>query len=116
MRNNALEADRTRYIPNMVKGGKGLVTPLRPYGSRDAPAGGEHSPQWGWYTNITPPDVVYGANKSRRETIEASSVLSMSAGLQTAPIIPDAPENCANQVFQSLQNAKTPVGWTSVPI
>jgi hypothetical protein len=43
-------------------------------------------------------------------------MLSMSAGLPTAPIIPEAPENCANEVFQSLQNTKTPVGWTSVPI
>jgi hypothetical protein len=106
--NNAVvEADRTRYIPNMNKGGKGMTMPLRPYGNKDAPSGAEFSPQWGWYTTLTPPDVMYGAN---------NKVLSMSARLPNAPIISEAPENCANQVFQSLQNATTPVGWTSVPI
>lgn len=110
IRNNAIHADRTRYIPNMSKGGKGLSMPLRPNGSRDAAPGGEFSPQWGWYTTLTPPDVMYSANnsKTRRQGTEA--------GLQTASIIPGSPENRTNQVFQMLQNSKPPVGWTSVPI
>eukprot|EP00980_Cylindrotheca_fusiformis_P002805 scaffold672_cov126-Cylindrotheca_fusiformis.AAC.6 len=111
IRNNAVEEDRKRYIPNMSKEGKGLTMPVRPHGSREhGSPGGEFSPQWGWYTNLTPPDVMYGANsnKTRRQVIES--------GFHKTVRIPDGPENRPNDVFQSLQNSKTPVGWTSVPI
>lgn len=106
-------SDRTRYIPKMnhrSENNKGLIMPTRPYGGSDATNnGGIESPQWGWYTNLTPPSPeMYHSHFSK-----ASS--KPQVGVASPPFMPSG--KCGhNQVFQHLQNSKAPVGWTSVPI
>jgi hypothetical protein len=119
IRNQSLDSEK-RYIPNMNQGGaaKGIAMLTRPYPGKDGtPPAGEFSPQWGWYTSLTPPDVMYsGGAKNHHQHHKRS---------QSEPVprmpIPEQPaiiqdEHQANQVFQSLQNSQAPVAWTSVPI
>jgi len=115
IRNQSLDDPERRYIPNMNQGANnGIIMPARPYQTKDAPPpAGEFSPQWGWYTSLTPPDVMYSAAKNHKRSA-TEPVPRMSIPEQKTHIIKD--ENQANQVFQSLQNSQAPVAWTSVPI
>lgn len=106
---NVSEEDRTRYIPNMNKE-KGLIMPTRPYGGKDA--SGVESPQWGWYASLTPPDMMYGSNKPKKQDVSGAPPMPQSAVTR----IPEALEPKTNQVFQDLKKSQQPVGWTSVPI
>ena len=100
----------------------GLIKPTRPYGGNPNAAhhhgSGVESPQWGWYINTTPPTPeMYhthhgGAGKSKQHP--RSSPTSAQMQIQSQPSIDEAV--CHNQVFQNLQNANRPMGWTSVPI
>lgn len=124
IRNNAQGVGREkRYIPKMNQAANGgLVMPSRPYnhGKDTPPTGGDSfSPQWGWYTSLTPPDVMYSKtnhhnNHHKRSQSEPASVSIPEQAALNPPIIRD--ENQANHVFKSLQNSQAPVGWTSVPI
>lgn len=99
--------DRTRYIPKMTRAENSLIMPTRPYGS-DPSGNGVDSPQWGWYTNITPPtpEMYYSQSSSGKlaKTQEVTSATTAEAKPQH------------NQVFQNLQGTKGPMGWPSVPI
>jgi hypothetical protein len=100
---------RPRYLPKMsVRNEKngGIIMPTRPFGD---PAGnGVESPQWGWYTNITPPTPDY-SHPSRIS-------LPRKSDLTSAPFPVDGKPH-HNHVFQSLQGTKAPMqGWTSVPM
>ncbi|CAJ1969090.1 unnamed protein product [Cylindrotheca closterium] len=114
-RNNALVSDtKKRYIPKMNQAS--LVMPSRSRGKDSSPTG-EFSPQWGWYTSLTPPDAgMYSGklNHHKRCASEPASVSIPEQRMLHPPIIKD--ENQANHVFQTLQNSHAPVGWTSVPI
>ena len=108
--NEVVEEDRTRYIPKMNKEKGSIIMPTRPYGGKDA--SGVESPQWGWYTTLTPPDMMYGANKPKKQDANGSPPMPQSPVTK----IPEAPEPRANHVFQTLQQNSAQVGWTSVPI
>lgn len=88
-----------------------IIMPTRPYGGKDA--SGVESPQWGWYTTLTPPDVMYGANKSKKQDANAAQPTPQSPPVTR---IPEVSEPRANHVFQTLQQNTAQVGWTSVPI
>ena len=110
IRNNEVEEDRTRYIPKMNKDKGSIIMPTRPYGGKDA--SGVESPQWGWYTTLTPPDMMYGTNKPKKQDVNKSPPMPQSPVTR----IPEASEPRANHVFQTLQQNTAQVGWTSVPI
>lgn len=125
IRNNAHGGGREkRYIPKMNQAANGgIVMPSRPYHGKDTPptgGGDSFSPQWGWYTSLTPPDVMYSAKTNQHHhhhKRSQSELVSASIPEQKSfnpPIIKD--ENQANLVFQTLQKSQAPVGWTSVPI
>jgi hypothetical protein len=107
---------RPRYLPKMsVRNEKngGIIMPTRPFG--DNPAGnGVESPQWGWYTNITPPTPDYSHPSSRISTLPRKSDLTSNVP-SPFPVVDGKPHH--NHVFQSLQGTKAPMqGWTSVPM
>mmetsp|Transcript_27577 Transcript_27577/g.67075 ORF Transcript_27577/g.67075 Transcript_27577/m.67075 type:complete len:274 (+) Transcript_27577:695-1516(+) len=120
IRHHALDGEKQkRYIPNMPinPNSSGLVMPSRPYHGKDTPPPtGEFSPQWGWYTSLTPPsDAMYASAKSHQQHHKRSASEPARVAIPPPEIIRD--ENQANQVFQTLQNSHAPVGWrTSVPI
>jgi hypothetical protein len=107
--------DRTRYIPQMNQSKNGLIMPTRPYSS-DPSGNGVESPQWGWYTNLTPPSPeMYQSHPSKTSSKKenASNMPhNLQKGLQSCASVEAKP----NQVFQNLQNQNAPTGWTSVPI
>lgn len=120
IRNNYMDGAEKRYIPNMKQASNGLIMPTRPFHGKDSPPTGEFSPQWGWYTSLTPPDVgMYSSNKShhKRSASEPARVqiLANQKDPNSTTTIQDE-NHQANHVFQSLQNSHAPVGWTSVPI
>lgn len=126
IRTHSLEQKETkRYIPNMKQATNGIVIPTRPYGKDHAATPptngdqftGEFSPQWGWYTSLTPPDVMYAKNHPHHHKRSATEPIPRMT-IPEKPAIIEDDENIhhANQVFQCLQNSQKPVAWTSVPI
>lgn len=119
IRNNSMGGAEKRYIPNMKQASNGLIMPTRPYHGKDSPPTGEFSPQWGWYTSLTPPDVgMYSKSQHKRSASEPARVQILATGQKepnSTTTIQDE-NHQANHVFQSLQNSHAPVGWTSVPI
>jgi hypothetical protein len=112
--NNNNSKDRTRYIPKMNQNKNGLIMPTRPYGS-DPSGNGVESPQWGWYTNLTPPSPeMYQRHPSKTSKKENAS--NVPPNLKKGPPYCVPAEAKPNQVFQNLQNQAAPIGWTSVPI
>ncbi|KAL3940380.1 MAG: hypothetical protein SGBAC_005083 [Bacillariaceae sp.] len=82
IRNNSMGGAEKRYIPNMKQASNGLVMPTRPYHGKDSPPTGEFSPQWGWYTSLTPPDVgMYSKGQHKRSASEPARPLKMYAFL-----------------------------------
>ena len=108
----ATSNEKPRYIPRMGHSEGGLIKPTRPYGGVSNAHGGVESPQWGWYINTTPPtpEMYHSSSAAKSKTHRSSPTPS----IQSQPSIDEAV--CHNQVFQNLQNANRPMGWTSVPI
>jgi hypothetical protein len=103
--------EKTRYIPKMNQSEGGLIMPSRPYGSN--PPSGVESPQWGWYINTTPPTPDMYQSPNGKFSKQANRQGCSSQPIQSQHMDGGA---CHNQVFQNLQNANRPMGWTSVPI
>lgn len=110
---------KIRYLPNgLDKAHNGLIMPTRPMGSSDLHGGGIESPQWGWYTNITPPTPeMYNSRSSLKHSDKSDHSTVSAASSDTAhfeqPVI-----RGPNRVFQGLKagSNRPPVGWPSVPL
>lgn len=112
------ESVPTRYVPKMTRNEKGLIMPTRPYGG-DPAGNGVDSPQWGWYTNITPPTPEmyqsYVSGKALKGSDFTGARSSLTQGGQTNQSGAAKPQH--NQVFQNLRASQGPtMGWPSVPI
>jgi hypothetical protein len=116
--NISKDANSTRYIPQMNQNKNGLMMPTRPYGSDLSGNGGEsQSPQWGWYTNLTPPSPeMYQSHPARKTPSKKENASNVPHNLQKGLQSCVSAEAKPNQVFQNLQNQNAPTGWTSVPI
>ena len=104
------ESNEMRYLPRgLAAGHSGLVMPTKPgdvaAGAPTGPAG-YHSPEWGWYINTTPPtpEMYHGQHYSTR----ANKLPSSKDGAPSQTSVPSA-----SPVFT---NAKTGMGWPSVPL
>ena len=137
----------TRYIPKMTarSDGNGLIMPTRPYPSHhyqdsstasagnpsmtsngaSVTSGGVESPQWGWYTNLTPPtpDMYQSHHHPSRKAASSSTapplpeIKSQQCLPDGAVSMPQQQHHQPNQVFQNLQSKNQPMSWsTSVPI
>ena len=115
--NSSKDTSRTRYIPQMKPPNKnGLIMPTRH--TSDLSGNGVESPQWGWYTNLTPPSPeMYQSHPATKNSLKKENASNVPHNLQKGPHQSCVPaEAKPNQVFQNLQNQNAPTGWTSVPI
>ena len=115
--NSSKDTSRTRYIPQMKPPNKnGLIMPTRH--TSDLSGNGVESPQWGWYTNLTPPSPeMYQSHPATKNSLKKENASNIPHNLQKGPHQSCVPaEAKPNQVFQNLQNQNAPTGWTSVPI
>lgn len=94
------------YLPRMTPQGGGVVMPTM-RDTQPPGGGGMDSPQWGWYTNLTPPSPeMYTSNPLHCKKHTNSSSAS------TAPTASDAAASkrpsCSkpNPVFQSLPSQR----------
>ena len=105
--NQALAHRRDKsYLPRMGPQGGGVAMPTmrdnQPHG-----AGGTESPQWGWYTNLTPPSPeMYTSNPfhKKQNNVSSTSTASTASDASTAPM----PTSCnkPNPIFQSLPSQR----------
>ena len=96
------------YLPRMPAQGGGVIMPTmrdnhQPHG---AGAGGIESPQWGWYTNLTPPSPeMYTSNPFHKNHNNTSTTSTAStASDASAPKRP--PCTKPNPIFQSLPSQR----------
>jgi hypothetical protein len=106
----------TSRVPNA-----GLM-PTMPYRSHtvepfsSASASGVESPQWGWYTNITPPtpEMYYSRPHRKQASTSDSSAMSTDTG-HTESSSGTVPGAQPNPIFRGLQDrnrtAVVPMGW-----
>jgi len=92
------------YLPRMAPQGGGVVMPTmrdnQPHGG-----GGIESPQWGWYTNLTPPSPeMYTSNPFHKKHNISSTSTASTASDASAPMS----HSCSkpNPVFQSLPSQR----------
>mmetsp|Transcript_11763 Transcript_11763/g.22528 ORF Transcript_11763/g.22528 Transcript_11763/m.22528 type:complete len:153 (-) Transcript_11763:140-598(-) len=93
------------YLPRMGPQGGGVTMPTmqdnQPHG-----AGGIESPQWGWYTNLTPPSPeMYTSNPLHKKHNNVSSTSTASTASDgSAPMSPQCSK--PNPIFQSLPSQR----------
>jgi len=117
-----------RYLPKgLDRAHNGIIMPTRPYGSNSATtSGGEASPQWGWYINMTPPTPEMYQCRSLSQSPKKQQIISdglpsiKSEGIINAhSAAPLAEFGQPNKVFEDLQkrNREKQIGWsTGVPL
>jgi len=105
-------------LPYNMQHGHGVV---EPYSSG---AGGEQSPQWGWYINTTPPTPdIYSSRPHKARKPDSTSDTSQGTATTESSTMSTScnpgDHSLPNPVFQGLQdkNRAAPMGWhPSVPL
>ena len=101
---NQLHAARDKsYLPRMTPHGGGVVMPTMHNHPHHAPGvnGGIESPQWGWYTNLTPPSPEMYTGYSYPKKPSTASVTSSEGNKPKRP-------SCTkpNPIFQALPSQR----------
>lgn len=104
--------DNKSYLPRMTPHGGGVVMPTmhnhhpHPPSSSSALNGGIDSPQWGWYTNLTPPSPqMYTAHAYPKRGVSSASVTSSDgSNNNNKPKRPSCTK--PNPIFQSLPSQR----------
>jgi hypothetical protein len=125
---NSLEKSQMdgRYLPSNHRPKNSLLKPAVAYTmhhgvepfSSGTNTGGYDSPQWGWYTNLTPPSPEMYYSRPTK-SLKAGSTSDTSEASSAAEVfIAPTGHSLPNPVFQGLQDKHkaAPMGWPSVPL
>lgn len=107
---NQMHALRTSneksYLPKMNNQGHGVAMPTMhglPHQHHTNNNGGIESPQWGWYTNLTPPSPeMYSSNPLHKKQPSSSSTASTLSDAS----MPKRASTKPNHIFQNLPSQK----------
>ena len=108
LQENHAPRDKASYLPRMAPHGGVKMPSMNPHHHhhQTANAGGIESPQWGWYTNLTPPTPeMYTSHPLQKKHNNPSSGSTVSTSSETSK--PKRPSSTQpNPIFQSLPSQR----------
>jgi hypothetical protein len=108
------------YLPRMNNSqgqSSGIVMPTMHANPHSNAGGAIESPQWGWYTNLTPPSPNYTNHPlQKKQNTTANTSQASTASISSYESSPKRPTTKPNLIFQKLPSQKHRPHYPSVPL